>query len=851
MIRHGQATCRTPANSRIVERMKPISPLQRSAIILFIVYLTFIGGTVYPQLNLVLRIFHHVLITSVLLCWLGSFIFRRRAWEATPLDLPLLLYALWLGITAIRADNTRVSLEQIWQYWVHILLFYWLVGLMRAGKTRVVLEGLFLSAGVMVIVSLAEIASWYFGLGFAGFQYGWFEIGGLRDPIPPASYRLTLGLNVSTLLGNYAAVAGLLAVGWGIATAQKDNRWGLFLLAAGLAWIVIFSESRGAMLGVIGGAGILFGFWLLRRQATERKSALPATAVGTLMIIGVLLIGALVVLITLSSARDSGDRARLDMWRSALKMTKASPVFGVGASQFGVTFRDYRDPTLLQDKLVSAHNLWLNTAAETGLVGLALLVWLMAIFARVWWQAWQAAPLRRKQHLEGIFAALLAFGIHSLVDTFTLTSVVLPVLIAVAYAVSDTLPQTRPSWVYKLMPLAAGAVTAGYFVWFASLDYAAVAYFNSMAQVAAEDYEAALKQANRAEQLDSDFGLYQIQQAYILGLLAEDDPDRYLDRAIQAHTDVLSDNPTFDLAYANLAALYAQRGDYAAAADATRRANMIHPYTLPYYMKLGEYLELSGDLEGAKQTYLLVLQHFPSVTQSDFWRAAPPNSPRWEAVEIAYQTLKAHDRAEIALNMQNVTEIQQAVSELENQLDASGGVLLGKIALLSQDYATARRWFSLAISLDDSLSEAYAGRAEANFYLRNYPEAEKDAQTAIFLDKNEGGRGYYILALLRLRDSSADGQAINDLLAKGVSPEPLEQSYATTVYGHISNLGFLPQLQVMGQGSHAYEPWLLLAERYAQDEDNETDPAEIYEAILSNDYYVQAAHEGLAHFTTD
>ena len=63
-------------------------------------------------------------------------------------------------------------------------------------------------------------------------------------------------------------------------------------------------------------------------------------------------------------------------------------------------------------------------------------LWLGWAFLRTWWRAWRSAPPGHRRRLEGGLAALLGFGVQSLVDTFTLTALLIPVCIIAAYTVA-------------------------------------------------------------------------------------------------------------------------------------------------------------------------------------------------------------------------------------------------------------------------------------------------------------------------------------------------------------------------------------------------------------------------------
>jgi hypothetical protein len=97
-------------------------------------------------------------------------------------------------------------------------------------------------------------------------------------------------------------------------------------------------------------------------------------------------------------------RGRLPLWRQALHDWEAHPALGSGAGtyeQYWVAHR--RRPTFVRD----AHNLYLETLAELGPVGLALLVSGLAL------PLVAAVNVRRRPFVPAAVAAYLAFLIHA------------------------------------------------------------------------------------------------------------------------------------------------------------------------------------------------------------------------------------------------------------------------------------------------------------------------------------------------------------------------------------------------------------------------------------------------------
>jgi O-Antigen ligase len=149
---------------------------------------------------------------------------------------------------------------------------------------------------------------------------------------------------------------------------------------------------------------------------------------------------------------------RADYWRVAWREVRAHPLLGGGAGSYERWWARYR-PTGFEAR--NAHNLYLETLAELGPVGLVLLLGALAVPF--------AAAVRRRAE-PGVAAAagvLAAFAVHAAVDwDFQIPAVTLPALLCSAALVSATRrreeqpvpPRVRFAVVGLLLPVTAAAV---------------------------------------------------------------------------------------------------------------------------------------------------------------------------------------------------------------------------------------------------------------------------------------------------------------------------------------------------------------------------------------------------------
>jgi O-antigen ligase/tetratricopeptide (TPR) repeat protein len=119
-----------------------------------------------------------------------------------------------------------------------------------------------------------------------------------------------------------------------------------------------------------------------------------------------------------SQLLESGNRSvsdRVGYWRNALGVFRDHPILGTGAGTFGYVHARYQRSILVYAQ--DPHNLYLQTAAEMGLIGVAVLTALLAATARLWRRVLRRYPAGEAHAISsGIGVGLAAFFAHSAVE---------------------------------------------------------------------------------------------------------------------------------------------------------------------------------------------------------------------------------------------------------------------------------------------------------------------------------------------------------------------------------------------------------------------------------------------------
>ena len=224
--------------------------------------------------------------------------------------------------------------------------------------------------------------------------------------------------------------------------ASRDSRRRLYLGAAALIGFsgsaaiilsgIVASLSRGAWLGVaVGGLAVALALGPITRIAT----IIAILAVAAILIGGQ---GGLIpgdvrerVAEASEQFRPSDVRAvpvtdenfasveRLAHWQTGMNMYRAHPVFGVGVGNYNERFEEFSIREDFRKSQGHAHNYYIHTLAETGLVGLlaylTLLVSVIVLALRVLMARSARGTLTRAIVL-GAFGSIIAVSTHNVFE---------------------------------------------------------------------------------------------------------------------------------------------------------------------------------------------------------------------------------------------------------------------------------------------------------------------------------------------------------------------------------------------------------------------------------------------------
>lgn len=785
----------------------------RLGYLVLLMYLIFLWGgpySVYNPLLFTIHVFHHLVMTLFLGGWLVRRLRRGEGIPQSPLNLPLYaMLGVWI-LSASTSQDPRMSFENLWLGIVHLLLFWFFVAQIQKSEQRSTFEFLFIIGLIIALSSFAEVASWLFGMGWIpGTDVAWTVTGML--PNASMLHRPQMMMGSTNLVAGFSAPLAILTLGWAWTTKARDYRIVLTVVSGLLATIVFLTFSRGGWLSLGIGLALLAGFWA-RRSPTITQRIQPRLIVAG-MIAGVTALLGLVLLFTYLT-----DTGRRDMWRSAVEITADYPATGIGLGMYGRMLRDYRDSGIEREHL-GAHNLLLNHTSETGLIGLAVLAWVLVSFGRATWQNWRSSrnPGHRRR-IEICLAALVGMGFHSMGEVFYFaTSCAVLGMILAAYCVT-------PLPAHRLEPRPAGqrlpawgflGALAVYSVFLFTSDLAQSSF---MAGLRATDYDEAIAAVDEAIRIDPSMRLYTLQRAHFMAAQAMSDPvaldTAKIEGAIRALEDSLMLEPSWSLGWINLAALREALGDLPGALRALSEARRIDLYGAPnvHWGRVAEAGALASDVE-IVTAYDDYLEKTPPL--AEFWSATPL---RRQALENSLDTLTtAPDPGERSLEMQyrilrTHDPARAAALVPESPVSAGEWWVLGQHALsITNDREAAIEAFTRAIQRMPYRGDYYVSRAAA-LWQDNPAAADLDLQRAVVI-----GTDFEFPNAVRMQmtlaSTSDQGERIT-ALESGYPLRTVGQSFPVILFRRPANFDVLMPMRPIGPGRSALEPWYTLAAEY-------------------------------------
>lgn len=289
----------------------------------------------------------------------------------SPLNLPVLLYLLWIAVSAVWAANKFEALEAIlFQAALACAAF---AAINNIRNVRIFMAAMAASGSIVSVCGILQ----YCGIDFTG-----------QQSTPLAS---TLG-NIN-FTGEYLAMVIPMSVVMIFSPGKKLSKAVYSAISILMLTHLLLTKARGAWLGLATAGLIMLFTSPVKKQLLRFLLCILIFMSAALYIIHISSDGREISAIKKEVVSGIDPRQetilfRLLAWKSTFKMIEKNPAIGVGAGNFKITYPVYRSPeewhvSGIGTRVEMAHNDYLQIASELGLIGLGIFIWMLTVLFRV------------------------------------------------------------------------------------------------------------------------------------------------------------------------------------------------------------------------------------------------------------------------------------------------------------------------------------------------------------------------------------------------------------------------------------------------------------------------------------
>lgn len=626
-----------------------------AAIAVLTVYLVFVGGG-FPGIYLPrVRTVSTAFIGVVLLAWL-IVAWHRPSLRPTTVIWPAFATALAVFAAVLALSRApRLGLDYLAYAVLLTALYMLLVRLWADRFFEPRLAALTVGLTVMLCVTyIAVVVSHWVSF--------WSLVGAIvTPPLRPWFEGLTFGNPSAVMTIAVLLLAPAVAhVGFGSA-GRRIAVGGLI----GLVLVVtLLSGSRAGWLGLTIGTAITATGWLLlgenraviRRLAGQRRVRVVLGVVAIVGVLFALVLGPGVLL----RVGAGGEAGRATFFAAAIRMFESSPVIGVGPGAWTANRILHTQAGEIDYYIPHAHSLYLQTAAESGLLGIG--AGLLAVGCVLWLIAGATRdqdPTRRRFGWAALFS-LAYFGAHQLLDFYpNMPAALFAFALPIAYLDATSRQSIALGRLGVPNALRRAGPTVLVLATIASMG--ALAWSESVALPASDaveaanqgEWPAALVGTKAAVAADPSMPAY----SFTLGFAAANSGDLALAAESFERSAQADDLPE---AWLDLAAIRLALGDQPGTRDALAKALRLGVQQPAIDVAAAALALRMGDRQAAIDSLAEAIVRAPSLAGDTYWTTDPGFSPLWPAV-------------------------------LERSISTAGSSVAWEIALVSGDESQARK----------------------------------------------------------------------------------------------------------------------------------------------------------------
>lgn len=351
--------------------------------------------------------FFRILVEIVVVAWvILAFLDQEYRPRFSWIGVAVVAFVLWMFIADLFAVNVAKAFwsnfERMegWVLLIHLLgLFFASSAVLRAEKKW----------RLWFLWSLV-VSLWIVG-------YALLQLAGSLE-IHQGSTRIDASFGNSAYLAIYLLFNVFIALWLALTEEQVWLKWCLFALA-GLDGILIFyTETRGTIIGLVGGLTLAAVLALLTAGKRGRRAA-AGGLLALLIVVGGFYVSrnsAFVqgnhVLQRIASISLADGQTRFTIWHMALEGVAERPVVGWGQEGFNYIFNKYYDPSLYNQEswFDRAHDAFIDWLTAGGIPAFLLY---LSLFVTAIMLLWRSSELSRPERIV-LTAALVGYACHNI-----------------------------------------------------------------------------------------------------------------------------------------------------------------------------------------------------------------------------------------------------------------------------------------------------------------------------------------------------------------------------------------------------------------------------------------------------
>ena len=595
------------------------------AVLIFIFIVGIVAAIDEPQNNQI------YFLIGIFLVWMIARLFYGRAILVPLLLLPFCLFLFLQFLLFITGPQSPLGFQWLSANLIFILLLILTVDLVKnIIKPKYWEDTLLLLAVAACLLAYAEVFFWY---------RGWWEIAGNLSP-PIGAPR------PGSFVSHPVSLAGIINIVWPIAffrvwvgsTIWKKLSYGIVIVL--LFGALYFTATRAAWgITIIQVCILASGFAILQIKPAPHKRfkiSKETIPMRKLLVSGVIVLLVLLVSYFAVVNRVSATGRTLttltgrgELWGIAWELFKSSPIVGHGIGTFPMKYASlmpqWQNAFPSQPQAV---NMFFHNGAETGIVGVVLILIIIGITARTFVRTWTAHKYKKIESrriliyftiglsilLHNQFEFLFSYGHNSIYAVI----VVIFLAFVLFYAPDSEFIRSSPKVLYPLIIVVLILVVyGGYQIW-AGYDL----YNSGRNSTSLGNFEQARDQMCAAVEENPDNAFLYFHCSLANARLAyQDRRPSLLDKAIEYQEMGLTLDPVMAINWLNLGVLQWEAGQHNEALKSMRHASDIDAQSIKYRdpmieMNLSRIEAELGNEEEALNAYKQALESDPLIELS-------------------------------------------------------------------------------------------------------------------------------------------------------------------------------------------------------------------------------------------